>query len=65
MKRPHIYTGTKRSMVYNILNNGMAVEEAVRLTRARPETVKKWLNKYGSEVLKGASDGNTECSLAQ
>ena len=51
MKRQHIYTGTKRSMVYNILNNGMTVVEAARLTRAKPETVKRWLNKYGQDYL--------------
>lgn len=51
MKPGYNYKGTKRSMAYNILNNGMKIDEAVRITGAKPETVKRWLSKYGRDYL--------------
>lgn len=51
MKRTHIYTGTKRSIVFNVLNGHYTVEKAAFLVRVQPATVKRWLNKFGREFL--------------
>jgi transposase-like protein len=51
MKRQHIYKGTKRSIVFNVLTGRYTVGQAARYVRVQPATVRRWLNKFGQEFL--------------
>ncbi len=51
MKRTRIFQGTRRSIVLNVLNGHYTIDRAAFLARVSPATVKRWLTKYGSEVL--------------
>lgn len=50
-KRTHIYKGTKRSIVFNVLTGHYTIEKAAHLVYVQPVTIKRWLNTFGQEFL--------------
>jgi transposase-like protein len=55
----YVYKGTKRAIVLAVLEGRYTVEKAAIIVRVKPETVKRWLKKFGPDVLKGEWNGES------
>jgi len=60
MKRTHVYTGTKRSIVRSVIDGTYTIDQAARYVRVQPATVKRWLTTF-----RGYSRIHVGSSIAQ